>query len=100
MNSTTESVRVAIFGLEYQIKSDVDTDTTREIAQYVNSKMTDIDQRSSYRDHMKIAVLSALNIAGELFEFREKCNQQEQAIRELHNRIDFLTQRITGALTR
>ncbi|MBN1576137.1 MAG: cell division protein ZapA, partial [Chitinispirillaceae bacterium] len=42
MSSTVESVRVAIFGSEYSIKSDVDTATTKEIARYVNSKMTDL----------------------------------------------------------
>ncbi len=100
MSSTIESVRVAIFGAEYSIKSDVDTATTKEIARYVNSKMTDIHQRSSYRDHMKIAVLSALNIAGELFEIKEKCNQQEQTIGELQKRIDSLSQQINSALAR
>ena len=98
MGSSIESVRVAIFGSEYSIKSDVDTATTKEIARYVNSKMTDIHQRSSYRDHMKIAVLSALNIAGELFEFKEKCTQQKQTILELHQRIESLTQQIDNTL--
>ncbi len=98
MGSSIESVRVAIFGSEYSIKSNVDTATTKEIARYVNSKMTDIHQRSSYRDHMKIAVLSALNIAGELFEIKEKYVQQEQTIRELNQRIDLLTKKIDNAL--
>lgn len=98
MGSTIESVRVAIFGAEYSIKGDVDTAVTKEIARYVNSKMTDIHTRSSSRDHMKIAVLSALNIAGELFECKEKCNQQEQTIHELHDRIESLTQQIHSAL--
>jgi cell division protein ZapA len=99
MGSTIESVRVQIFGTDYSIKSDVDTATTKEIARYVNSKMTDIQKRSSSRDPMKTAVLSALNIAGELFESREKCNQQEQTIRELHDRIGTLSQQIQSALT-
>ena len=100
MGSSIESVRVAIFGSEYSIKSDADTATTKEIARYVNSKMTDIHQSSSFRDNMKIAVLSALNITGELFETREKCNQQEQTISELNNRIEQLTQQINNALKR
>ncbi len=100
MSSTIESVRVVIFGSEYSIKSDTDVTTTKEIAGYVNSKMTDIHQSSSFRDHMKIAVLSALNITGELFETKEKCNQQEQTISELNNRIEQLSQQITKALHR
>ena len=99
MSSTIESVRVAIFGAEYSIKGDVDTATTKEIARYVHAKMIDIHKRSASRDNMKIAVLSALNIAGELFECKEKCNQQEQTIRELHERIESLSQQIHSALT-
>lgn len=100
MNSTIESVRVVIFGSEYSIKSDADTTTTKEIARYVNSKMTDIHQSSAYRDNMKIAVLSALNITGELFETKEKCHQHEQTISELNQRIELLTQQINNALER
>jgi cell division protein ZapA len=98
MSSSNESVRVAIFGYDYSLKSDVDSETTIEIAQYVHSKMTDLHKKSASRDHMKIAVLSALNIAGELFESKEKCNQQELTINELQQRISTLTQQINGVL--
>jgi cell division protein ZapA len=98
MDSTLESVRVVIFGSEYSIKSDADTTTTKEIAQYVNAKMADIHQSLAYRDHMKVAVLSALNIAGELFETKERCSQQEQTIGELQKRIDTLTQKVNLVL--
>jgi len=98
MNSTPASVRVVIFGSEYAIKSDVDTTKTKEIAQYVSAKMADIHQSSAYRDHMKVAVLSALNIAGELFELKEQCTLQDKKIRDLQNRIDSLTQKIDSVL--
>ena len=98
MSSSNESVRVSIFGNDYLIISDVDTSTTNEIARYVNSKMTEIHQNSSTRDHMKVAVLSALNIAGELFESKEKCVHQEQTISELQDRIHALTQKVNSVL--
>ncbi len=40
MGSSKESVRVVIFGVEYSIKSDVDTEITKQVAEYVNSKMS------------------------------------------------------------
>jgi cell division protein ZapA len=98
MGSFNESVRVSIFGSEYSILSDVDTSTTNEIARYVHSKMTEIHKNSTTRDHMKVAVLSALNIAGELFESKEKCIQKEQAISELQDRINALTQKVDSVL--
>lgn len=99
MNSTPASVRVVIFGSEYVIKSEVDTTKTKEIAKYVNTKMADIHLTSAYRDHMKVAVLSALNIAGDFFETKERCNQQESIISELQSRIDTLTQKVSSVLT-
>jgi len=75
MSSSMESVRVVIFGTEYSIKGDVDVETTRQVARYVNSKMAEIHENSASRDNVKIAVLSALNIAGELFDLRDKLEQ-------------------------
>lgn len=98
MNSTLECVRVVIFGSEYSIKSDADATTTKAIAQYVNLKMADIHHASAYRDHMKVAVLSALTIAGELFELKARCGQQEQTIGELQKRIDSLTAKVNTVL--
>jgi cell division protein ZapA len=98
MSSTKESVRVDIFGYEFSIFSDVDSETTKEIAHYVHSKMTDIHKQSTSRDQVKIAVLSALNIAGELFESKEKCIKQEQTISEMQKRINTLTKKVNGIL--
>ncbi len=98
MSSSMESVRVVIFGSEYSIKGDVDVETTRQIARYVNSKMTEIHENSASRDNVKIAVLSALNIAGELFELKEKQGNGVQQISELGERVATLKKKIDLAL--
>ncbi|MCX7727301.1 MAG: cell division protein ZapA, partial [Chitinispirillaceae bacterium] len=79
-NKRSESVRVIILGREYSIKSDVDALTTKVIAEYVDNKMKEIYKSSSMLDDNKIAVLTSLNIAGELFELQKKCTQQEKII--------------------
>ena len=98
MSSSMESVRVVIFGAEYSIKGDVDVETTRQIARYVNSKMTEIHGNSASRDNVKIAVLSALNIAGELFELKEKQGNGAKDISEYSERVAVLTKKIDLAL--
>jgi cell division protein ZapA len=98
MGSSIESVRVIIFGNEYSVKSDTDPNTTRQIAQFVNSKMLEIQEQSSLRDNMKIAVLSALNIAGELFEVKARHDESVSKINELEEKIALLTKKIDGAL--
>jgi cell division protein ZapA len=101
MSSTTESAqstRVVIFGSEYSIKGDVDIETTRQVARYVNSKMAEIHENTASRDNVKIAVLSALNIAGELFELKDKDNSGAQQIQEVSDRIASITKKIDAAL--
>ncbi len=98
MSSSTESVRVVIFGAEYSLKADIDVETTRQIARYVNSKMAEIHENTASRDNVKIAVLSALNIAGELFELKEK---QEKGAREsggVQTRLSSISKKIDTAL--
>lgn len=98
MGSSKESVRVNIFGVEFPIKSDADTEITKQVAEYVNSKMVEIHRSTASRDNMKIAVLSALNIAGELFEFKAKYDENAKKVKELEEKIAMLTQKIGVAL--
>lgn len=98
MGSSIESVRVNIFGNEYSVKSDTDPNTTKQIAHFVNSKMLEIQEQSSLRDNMKIAVLSALNIAGELFEVKTRHDESVSKINELEEKIALLSKKIDGAL--
>jgi cell division protein ZapA len=93
-----ESVRVVIFGAEYQIKSDVDVETIRQIADFVDSRMAEIRQNTAIHDQLKIAVLSALNIAGGLFECKTKYEESANKIRELQQTVESLNQKIDGAL--
>jgi cell division protein ZapA len=98
MGSSMESVRVVIFGSEYSIKGDVDIETTRKVARYVNSKMAEIHENTASRDNVKIAVLSALNIAGELFELKDKQETGAQQISAINDRVALITNKIDDAL--
>jgi cell division protein ZapA len=98
MGSSMESVRVVIFGSEYSIKGDVDIETTRKVARYVNSKMAEIHENTASRDNVKIAVLSALNIAGELFELKDKKETGAQQISVINDRVARISKKIDDAL--
>ncbi|NLG15945.1 MAG: cell division protein ZapA [Fibrobacter sp.] len=98
MSTSMESVRVVIFGVEYSIKADVDIETTRQIARYVNSKMAEIHENTASRDHMKIAVMSALNIAGEYFEYKAKYEEGARKLEELQEKLASLSKKVDGVL--
>jgi len=95
---SSDSIHVVIFGVEYSIKGDVDAETTRQIAAYVNAKMSEIHENTASRDHLKIAVLSALNIAGELFEMKQKHEAETRKLDEIKGKVDLLTKKITDSL--
>jgi cell division protein ZapA len=94
MSPSSDSVRVTIHGDEYLIKGDVDIETTRQVAEYVNSKMEEIQTGVASRDKVKIAVLSAMNIAGELLDCRKKCDEYKTELKAVEEKADMLGRKI------
>jgi len=91
MNSSSESVVINIAGIEYSIKTDIDIELTLKIAEYVDQKMMEMKNNNSIRDDIKIAVLTALNIAGELFEYKNKWEKVQQKLDRIQDKISNLT---------
>ena len=67
----TVRATVEIFGQRLGLRADGDATRLQEIARFVDSRMREVADRSSSVDTVKIAVLTALNIADELFLERE-----------------------------
>jgi len=80
-------VKVNIFGTEYPIKGDSDTDYIQEIAQYVNNKMIEIEKSLTVKSSLKIAILAALNIADELYKERSDKNKALTTLEEQSHRL-------------
>jgi cell division protein ZapA len=90
----TESVPVTIFGKVYSIKSDADIEMTKRVAQYVDSKIAEMRDATASRDEIMIAVLTALNIAGELFEAKAKYEAELQKVSDYQEKIKSLSDKI------
>jgi cell division protein ZapA len=88
MGSSGESVRVTIYGDEYSIKGDTDSETTKKIAEYVNLKIAEVQSSIASRDRIKVAVLSAMNIAGELMGYKDKCEKFLNKCEELQKKAE------------
>lgn len=91
MAERDESIRVNIFGAEYPIRGDADPDYIEEIARYVDAKMRDVSKHLSLPSMTKVAILTALNIADELFKERA---EREKTVSQLEER----TAEISGLL--
>jgi cell division protein ZapA len=82
ISKTEEIVKVTIFSEEYSIRGIADTEYILRVADYVDKKMREIALKSKNRAPHKIAVLTALNLAGELLEYKEKDNRELDKVEE------------------
>ena len=65
------------------------------MAEYVDQKIRELDQTMSIKMGMKTAVLTALNIADELFQLRRKHEAFKQ---DVQDRSSELSKKIKGGL--
>lgn len=56
-------VQVEIFGQTYKLRADEDSEYVQNLAAYVDGRMREVARQTSAVDSMKVAVLTALNIA-------------------------------------
>ncbi len=83
MKGAGKVVEVEIFGQVYPIRAKVASeDYIRKIAGYVDAKMHEIHSTLNPSSTMKVAVLTALNIADELFSLLDERNNQAASIQQ------------------
>ena len=98
MGQSTETARVVILGEEYSVSGDVSADTTRMVAEYVSRKMSETEGKIPGREKHKTAVLSAMNITGELFDSRSRCEAHEKELSLYDEKTLELARRINSVL--
>jgi len=82
-SSAKKRVQVEIFGDSYIVKGDAEDKHILQIADFVDTKMITIAQRNPHLSAKQIAVLTALNIADELYKFKEDYNKILQILEEV-----------------
>ncbi len=76
-NDTT-SIEVEIYGSRYQVRAAHDRAYLEELAAMVDRKMREISGRIQVVDAGRLAILSALNLADELYQ----CTKQQESERD------------------
>lgn len=71
MSDDYNILKVNIYGTEYPIKGSADIEYIKKVAQYVDSKMREVNKNISIDSSLKVSILAALNITDELFHFKE-----------------------------
>ena len=72
------SHKVHIFGESFQIRSDQPPEVIEKISGYLDFKIREIGNKSVQSDKFRLAVLAAMNVAGELFDAREKLAESDK----------------------
>jgi cell division protein ZapA len=82
MSEAPNLVHVEIFGQTYAIRAGTDPKYVEQLASYVDGQMRDVARASGVVDTMRIAVLTALNIADEYFQAKSGGQAGETELRE------------------
>ena len=92
----TSRATVEIFGQKLGIRAEGEAARLQELARFVDARMREVADRTSSVDTVKIAVLTALNIADELFQERDK--DQDVRHRELEHQAERLVTKLEKVL--
>lgn len=72
----TEKSQITVYGKTYKIKTDLSKVNPQDLADYVDEKMHELSNSKTKPSMIDLAILTALNIAGELFETKEALDQE------------------------
>lgn len=78
----TNRVKVEIFNQEYIVKGSENAEYIEMLAAYVDRRMRMIEQRNHNLSIVKVAVLTALNLADELNKLQEDYDDLVKALEE------------------
>lgn len=101
MADLTHTHKVNVCGENFQIKSDVPSHIIEKIAGYVDYKVKEVGSHSvNNGDKLRLCVLAAMNIAGELFELKNKLEEQEKISAFIENKAKSLGESLDRASTK
>ncbi len=78
MSGQSRSIRVSIFGRDYNVKGGPDDEYVKMLASHVDSVMRDIADKTGTLSSARVAILAALNIADEMYKDRQRLNEFAQ----------------------
>ncbi len=73
-----EKTQITVYGKTYNVKSGLSSADPQGLADYVDHQMHELSRGQSKPSTIDLAILTALNIAGELFELREEVQRQQK----------------------
>ena len=94
--ATGTHTAVEIFGRQFELRSSHPGEQLEELARFVDRRMRELAEVSPHVDTAKLAVLTALNIADELF--REQETEPGTRTEKVRKQLETLVARVDSAL--
>ena len=82
MENAENLVKVDIYGKEYTVKGQADSTYIESVAEYVDSKMKEVDANVPFESSLRVAILAAMNITDELFSQKSSKNVKNDDLEE------------------
>ncbi len=76
-------MEVTIGNSQYTIKTDADETYIQTLARYLNSRIEEVEKKTKSVSTLNVIILSALNIADDLFRERSK---ERRYLKDIENR--------------
>ena len=84
MPKQPQSIRVVIYDQEYFMRGDLNQEYIQKLAEYLDTKMRSIAERTRTVDTLRVAMLAALNVADEYHQlkarFEDLTHQMDQRV--------------------
>ena len=96
-----QPVKVRILDREYLVTSEEDQEQVQRIAEYVNEKLREVQDSTEGLSEKKMAILAALNIAGEYFNLlkeRADLKERDDLLARLRQRTELLIHNIDSVM--
>lgn len=90
-----QAIKVKILDSEYLIKSDGDAAQVHRIAEYLDEKMREVMVSTEGLSEKKMAILTALNIAGDYFQLLK---EHDELLAQHRQRTEALIYSIDSAI--
>jgi len=80
MAKDPQSIRVVIYDQEYFMRGDLNQEYIQKLAQYLDTKMRSIAERTRTVDTLRVAMLAALNVADEYHQLKARYEEVTQQV--------------------
>jgi cell division protein ZapA len=95
VSKETQGIRVVIYDQEYFMRGDLNQEYIQTLAQYLDTKMRSIAERTRTVDTLRVAILAALNVADEYHQLKAR---YEQATQDMDQKVGECTEALDQIL--